>query len=92
MVDPARVVAADLRIDYFAVFETENECVRIILVVGSVLPRDALAGVLDDVGAFGDELGGVNAATVHARLANLDPSGWLSSFGFLRHSGLVKSI
>jgi len=85
MVDPARVVAADLRIDYFAAFEAEIECVRIVLVVGRVFPGDALAGVFDDAGAFGDELRGVNAVTVDAGLANLDPSGWLSSFGFLRH-------
>ena len=70
MVDPARLVAADLGIDYFAAFEAEIECVRIALVVGSVLPGDALAGVFDDAGAFGDELRGVNAATVHAGTTN----------------------
>jgi len=39
MVDPARVVAADLRIDYFAAFEAEIECVRIVLVVGALSRR-----------------------------------------------------
>src|SRR5260370_41944363 len=86
MVDPARVVAADLRIDYFAAFEAEIECVWIVLDVGSTLPGDALAGVFDNAGALADELRGVNAATVHAGLANIESSGWLSSFGFLRHN------
>jgi hypothetical protein len=51
-----------------------------------------LAGVFDDAGAFGDELRGVNAATVHAGLANIDPSDWLSSFGFLRHNRSVRNV
>ena len=71
MVDPARVVAADLRIDYFAAFEAEIECVRIVLIVGSALPGDALAGVFDNAGAFGDELCGVNTATMHAGRTDL---------------------
>ena len=77
MVDPARVVSADLGIDYFAAFEAEIECVRIVLVIGSAIPGYALARVFDDAGALGDELRGVNAAAVHARLTNLNPPGWL---------------
>jgi hypothetical protein len=49
-----------------------------------------LPGVFDNPGAFGDGLRGVNAATMHARLANLDPPGWLSSFGFLRHAAELR--
>jgi hypothetical protein len=71
-------------------FEAEIECVRIVLLVGSALPGAALAGVFDDAGAFGDELRGVNAATVHAGLANIDPSDWPSRFGFLRHNDFSK--
>ena len=70
MVHPARVVAADLRIDYLAAFKAEIECMRIVLLVGSALPGAALAGIFDDAGAFGDELRGVNAATVHAGTTN----------------------
>ena len=41
MVDPARVVAANLRIDYFAVVEAKIECVWIVVAVGGSFPRDA---------------------------------------------------
>jgi hypothetical protein len=27
---------------------------------------------------------------MHARLANFEPSGWLSSFGFLRHAAELR--
>ena len=92
MVDPARVIAADFRIDYFAAFEAEQECMRIVLVIGSVLPGNALTGVFDDPGALGDWLRRVHSAAMHAGLADLDPWGWLSSFGFLRHGRSVKSV
>src|SRR4029453_6822462 len=87
MVDPSRRVSTDLGVDYLAVIEAEIECVRIVLVVRSAVPGDALAGVLDDAGALGNELGGVNTATVHAGFANFGPSSWLSSPGFFRHRG-----
>ena len=35
MIDPARVVTANFRIDYFAVFQSEVESVRIVVVVGA---------------------------------------------------------
>ena len=92
MVNPARVVAADFRIDYFAALEAEQECMRIVLVIGSVLPGNALTGVFDDPGAFWDWLGRVHSAAMHARLADLDPWGWLSSFCFLRHGRSVRSV
>ena len=72
MVDPARVVAADLWIDYLTVIQAKIECMWIVLVVGSGFPGGALAGVFDNASAFGNELHGVNAATVHTGLANLD--------------------
>jgi hypothetical protein len=65
MVDPSRFVAADLRIDHDAVVQTEKEGVRIIVVVGRIFLGNPLAGVFDDAGAFGDEVGGENAALVH---------------------------
>src|SRR4029077_13742596 len=68
MVNPARVVAVNLRIDYFTVVQAEVECVRIVLVVGSGFPRHALPCVFDDASAFGNELCGVSAATVYAGL------------------------
>jgi hypothetical protein len=85
MIDPARVVAADLRIYYLAVFKAEIECVWVVLVVGSGFPGGALAGVFNNASAFGNELSGVNTATVHTRLANLNSYGSFSSFAFLRH-------
>src|SRR6266481_4131577 len=85
MVNPARVVAADLWIDYFAVFQAEIEGVWIVLVVGSGFPGDALSGVFDNASAFGNELRGVNAATVHGGLANFDSYDSISRFALLRH-------
>ena len=85
MVDPARVVAANLRVDYFAVIQAKIERVRIVLVVGSGFPGGAFAGVFDNASAFGNELRGLNAASVHRGLANLDSYGCLLSFAFLRH-------
>src|SRR5882724_8434999 len=85
MVDPARVVAANLWIDYFAVFQSEIERVRVVLVVGSGFPGNALACVFDNASAFGNKLRGVNAATVHGGLPNFDSYGSVSRFAFLRH-------
>jgi len=86
MVDPAGVVAANLWIDHIAVFQSEVESVRIVGVVGGAFPRDAFAGVFDDACALANELYRVNASTMHARLANFDLYGWLSSFTFVRHT------
>jgi hypothetical protein len=85
MVDPARVVAANLWIDYFAVFEAKIEGVRVVFVVGSVSPGNALAGIFDNASAFANEVRGVNAATVHGGLANFDSYGTVSRFASLRH-------
>ena len=86
MIDPARVVTANFWIDYLAVIQTEVESVWIVGVVGSGFPGDALAGVLDDTRAFGNELRGINTPAVHAGLANLYLYGSLPSFAFLRHT------
>jgi hypothetical protein len=56
MIDPARVIAANLWIDYFAVFQAEIERVRVVLVVGSGFPGNALACVFDNASAFGNKL------------------------------------
>ena len=85
MVDPARVVAANLWIDYFAVFEAEIEGVRVVFVVGSGFPGNALAGVFDNGSAFANEMRGINAATVHGGLPNFDSHGSVSRFAFLHH-------
>src|SRR5580765_6879329 len=66
MVDPARFVAADFSVDYFAVIKAEIECMRALLVVRGIAVGDALTGVFDDPGAFCDELGSVNTAAMHA--------------------------
>ncbi len=87
MVDPARVVAANLWIDYLTVIQAKIECVWVVLVVGSGFPGGAFAGVFDNASAFGNELRSVNAPSVHAGLANIEPYGSLSSFVFLRHGG-----
>ena len=85
MVDPARVVAVNLWIDYFAVFQAEIEGVRVVFVVGSGFPGNALACVFDNASAFGNKVRGVNAVTVHGGLANFDSYGSVSRFAFLRH-------
>ena len=85
MVDPARVVAANLWINYFAIFEAEIERVRVVFVVGSGFPGNPLACVFDNASAFGNKLRGVNAAAVHGRLANFDSYDSVSRFAFLRH-------
>jgi hypothetical protein len=85
MVDAARVVAANLWIDYFAVFKAEIEGVRVVFVVGSGFPGNALAGVFDNASAFANEMRGINAATVHGGLPNFDSYGSVSRFAFIRH-------
>ncbi len=87
VVDPARVVAANLWIDYLTVIQPKVECVRIVLVVGSRFPGGAFSGIFDNASASGNKLHGVNAATVHAGLADLELYRSLSSFVFLRHGG-----
>jgi hypothetical protein len=84
MIDPARVVTANFRIDYIAVFQPEVESVWIVVVVRGGFPGDAFACVFDDARAFGNEVRGVNAPAMHARLANLDLHASLPSFAFLR--------
>jgi hypothetical protein len=90
MIDPARVVTANFWINYIAVFQTEVESVWIVVVVGSGFPGDAFACVLDNARAFGNELRGINASTVHTGLANLDLHGSLPSFAFFRHTRVVE--
>ena len=87
VVDPARVVATDLWVDYLTVIQPKIECMRIVLVVGSGFPGGAFPGVFDNASSLRNELHGINAATVHAGLADLEPCGSLSSFMFLRHGG-----
>src|SRR5437867_428055 len=85
MINPARIVAANLRVDYIAVFQPKVESVWTVLVVGSGFPGDAFAFVLDDAPAFWNELHGVNATTVHTGLANFEPYSSMSSFPPCRH-------
>src|SRR4029077_4634611 len=85
MIDPARVVTANLWIDYIAVFQSEVESVWIVIVAGSGFPGDGFALVFDDARVFGNEPCGVNAATVHTGFPNLDGCGSLPGFRFLRH-------
>ena len=87
MVDPARLVAANLWIDHLAVVEAKIECVWIVLVVGSGLPGHALPRVFDNTGAFGNKLHGVNTVPVHTGLANFDSYGSLAIFTLLRQRG-----
>src|SRR5206468_9881041 len=83
---PACIVTVNLWVDNIAVFQPEVESVWIAVVVRGGFPGDALAGVLDNARAFGNELHGVNAPTVDTRRANLDLHGSISSFAFLRHT------
>jgi hypothetical protein len=85
MIDPTRVVAANLWIDYLPVFQAKIECVWIVLVVRSSFPRNTLARVFDNASAFWNELHSVNAATVHAGVANFDLYASLSGVPLLRH-------
>jgi len=94
MIDPARFVPADRRVDhFFSIIQAEQECVRVIEIVRHVLPQNAFAGVLDDPGAFGDRFAGVHSTTVHAWLANFDWSRWFLTFGFSQffpgHNSLI---
>src|SRR4029450_4405080 len=84
MIDPARVVTANLWIDDVAIFQPEVESVWIVGVVGGRFPWDGLPLVFDDAGAFGNDLRGVNAPTVNTGLANFDLHRSLSTFVFLR--------
>src|ERR1700745_560006 len=86
MIDPARVVTANLWIDYIAVFQSEVESVWIVIVAGGGFPGDAFACVFNDARAFGNEPRGGNAATVHTGFPDLDGGGSLPGFGFLRHT------
>ena len=85
MIDPARVVTANFRIDYIAVFQSEVEGVWIVGVVGSGFPGNALACVFGDARAFRYELRRVNASAVDIGLANFDLDSAVSRFAFLRH-------
>jgi hypothetical protein len=60
--------------------------VWIVVVVGSGFPGDAFARVLDDARAFGYQLRGVNAPTMHTGLANLNLHSSLPSSSFLLHT------
>ena len=86
MIDQARVVTANFRIDYIAVFQSEVESVWIVIVAGSGFPGDAFACVFNDARAFGNELPGVNASAVDSGLANFDLHGAPPRFAFLRHT------
>lgn len=77
VVDPTRVVTANFRINYIAVFQSEIESVWIIVVVRGRFPGDMFASVLNNASAFGNKLRGINAAAVHPGLANLDLHGTL---------------
>ena len=71
MIDPARVVPANPRVDhYYAAIQTEEECVRVVGVVGHTFPGDAFSGVFDDARLFPDAFRGKNAAPMHAGSAN----------------------
>lgn len=87
MVDPARVVPPNQRINYLAVIQAKIKCMWVVLDVGSGFPCGALARVFDNARAFRNELHGVNAPTVHTGLAYLDLDRSLSSFLFFRHGG-----
>src|SRR5690349_4959009 len=85
MIDPARIVTANFRIDYVAVFQSEVESVWIVVVWCS-FPRGAFACVLNDARALANELRGVNAPAVHAGLANFDLNVQPPRCAFLRHA------
>lgn len=90
MIDPARIVAADLWINDFAVFQSEVESVWIVFVIGRIFPGDAFARVFDDARTFGNRAHGINSVTMHTGPANLDFNGSLSSFDFHCRSGGVS--
>jgi len=86
MIDPPRVITANFWINYIAVFQAEVESVWIVVIIGGGFPRNAFACVFDDAFAFANELRGVNASTMHSRLANLDLHCPLPGFAFLHHA------
>src|SRR5437764_382197 len=92
MVDPARVIAANLWIDHLAIFQPEVESVGIIGVVRSAFPRNAFARVFDDAHAFANELDRVDAPTMHSRVANFDPHRRHSSPSFFCHTTCRTSL
>mmetsp|Transcript_71463 Transcript_71463/g.168395 ORF Transcript_71463/g.168395 Transcript_71463/m.168395 type:complete len:289 (-) Transcript_71463:2509-3375(-) len=86
MVDPARIVAAVEGVDHQAAVEVEVEgVVGLLGVVGMaahrLVPADALAGVLDDLGAGGNRCHGIDATAVHAGVTDFDLAAW----GFSGH-------
>lgn len=73
MIDPARFVAADLSVDdILPVVQAEEECARVVVVLGHALPRNAFAGVFDDSRAFSDCARGVDTATMGARFEHFN--------------------
>ncbi len=73
MVDPARVVATNARVDHKdTLIQTEQECVSVVRVGGHTFPRDAFSRVFDDPRVLPDAFGRENAAPVDTRLPNLD--------------------
>ena len=73
MVDPARVVATNARVDHKdTATQTEEECVRVVGVGGHTFPRDAFSRVFDDARVLRDAFGRENAAPVDTRLPDLD--------------------
>ena len=79
MIDPARIIAAVLRIYDLIVFKAEIKCVIWILRVVRVpplrfLPRNTFARVFDDALAFSKAAHGVDALPVDAGWTHFEPS------------------
>jgi hypothetical protein len=67
MIDPARIIATNPRIDHdFAIIQTEEECVRVVGVIGHTSPGYAFPGVFEDARIFPDGTRSENAAPVDA--------------------------
>jgi len=73
MIDPARLITTNRRIDHnCAIIQTEEECVRVVGLIGHTFPGHAFPSVFDDAGRLPDGMISKNSATVDTRSADLD--------------------
>src|SRR5437588_997981 len=73
VVDPARIVPADLGVDDVgAIVDPKKKCVHTVDIGRNTFPRDAATRVLNDAPALSDGSGRENTPTVNSRLTHLN--------------------
>src|SRR5687768_3147738 len=101
VIDEPRVVAIDRGVDHRPLVDAEEERVmpahsRVVVTAVGLVGRDALAGVLDDSGAFANLARRERPASLDLRLAKLEVlvrrlslRAWRGGRGALRYRGLL---